>query len=93
MAKLPRRQNKQMNVTLAIVGVFMLFLLFHMLARQPDEAARIEFSEMLTAINLPEDNPERIVAVNFKENEITGNVKMVVVLSPLDQAMPIYVKS
>ncbi len=65
MAKSPRKQNQQMRITLAIAAVFMLFLLFHMLAKQPDEVPKIEYSQMLTDMEIPKGQSNARMAVAF----------------------------
>jgi len=72
MANSPRKQNQQMRMTLLFAGIFMLFLLFHIMAGQPDETQQVKFHEFLAAVDLPESNPDKVVSVTFKENDITG---------------------
>ena len=73
MAKPPVKQSQQMRIVLLFAGVLMLFLLIHMMIRPKDDAESIKFSEFTEMVNLPAEDPNRVVEVTFKENEITGS--------------------
>lgn len=72
MAKSPRKQTQQMRITLLFAGIIMLFLLVHMMVKPQEEASEIKFSDFIAATKLPEDDPNRVVEVTFKDKQITG---------------------
>ena len=72
MAKPPPKQNQSMRVGMFFAGVLLLIILMNMVGPRHDEPDSIKFSEFLTQIDLPETDPNRIVEVTFKENDITG---------------------
>jgi cell division protease FtsH len=72
MAKMANKNNQQMRVTLLISGLLMLFLLVHLLAKQEEPPASLKFSEFLQEVSLPEGDPNRIIEVNVRENDIMG---------------------
>ena len=60
-----------MRFLMLFAGIFGLFLLVHLMVKQPDEPKSIKFSDFLAAVNTPEGD-NRIAEVTFKDNEITG---------------------
>ena len=72
MAKPPPKQNQQMRITMLFAGILGFFLLLHLLVRPQEEPKSVKFADFTAAINLPENDPNRVVEVTFKENEITG---------------------
>ena len=66
----PKKQNQQMKMALLFMGLFMLFIMFNMMAKQQQEQAVLSFSEFMEAVNLPSSDVNRIIEVTFKENEI-----------------------
>lgn len=83
----PKKQNQQMKVTLLFAGLFMLFLMFNMLARHEENAAVLKFSEFMTAVNLPDTDVNKITEVNFREGDIRAVRKdgsVVTVYGPQD---------
>ncbi len=82
-----KKQNQQLKITLLFAGLFMLFLMFNMMARHEDEATVLKFSDFMTAVNLPETDVNRITEVTFKDNEIRAVRKdgsSVIVYGPHD---------
>lgn len=67
-----QKSNQQFKMLLFLIGLFVLFLLFHMLSKSHQEIKEITFSEFLEAISLKDDNPNKIIEVTFQENNITG---------------------
>ncbi len=72
MAKPSQHRNQQMRLMLMFLGIIMLFLLFHTMVKPQAEIQEIKFHEFLEAVDLPAEDPKRIVEVTFKENEISG---------------------
>lgn len=72
MAKPPPKQNQQMRVTMLFAGILGFFLLLHLLVRPQDEPKAVKFSDFMAAVNLPENDTNRVTEVTFKENEIMG---------------------
>ncbi len=72
MAKSSGKQNQQMRLIVSLVGIFMLFLLIHLMVKPQEQPQALKFSEFIAATSLPEDNPDRVKEVTFKSNEIAG---------------------
>ncbi len=72
MAKPPQKQNQQMRVTMLFAGILGLFLLFHLMVKPHEETKAIKFSEMMTLVNLPEGDANKLTEITFKDNDIIG---------------------
>ena len=66
------KQNQQMKVTLLIVGLFMAFIFFNLVASQPREDDRISFSAFLEDVRRPVDDINHIKKVTISEDKVSG---------------------
>lgn len=72
MAKPPQKQNQQMRITMVFVFILMLFLLVHLMVKPETDAKQIKYSDFVTAVQLPENDPNRVAEVTFQDNQIVG---------------------
>ncbi len=61
-----------MRMSLFVLGIIMLFLLMHVLIQPTENVSQIKFSDFLTAVKLPKEDPNKIADVVVKEHEISG---------------------
>ena len=65
-----KKPNQHLKFTLLFAGLFMMFLMFNMMAKQQQEEEVLKYSEFMAALNLPTSDSNRIEEVTFRENEI-----------------------
>jgi cell division protease FtsH len=83
----PKKQGQQIKFTLLFAGLFMLFLLFNMLAKKETEEVVLKYSDFMAAVALPESDVNKVASVVFKENKIEAkrlDGSMIVVHGPHD---------
>lgn len=68
--KAPQKQTQQMRTTMVIGSLLLLFLLFHVVSKPPEEQKALKFSEFIEAVQLPAEDQNRVKEVTFRENEI-----------------------
>lgn len=64
-----KKPNQQMKISVIFLGIFMLLLMFNMMARQEDEEKTLNYTEFMYQVNLPETDAQRIAKVNIKKND------------------------
>jgi cell division protease FtsH len=72
MARPPMKQNQQLRVIVLLAGLFMFFLLVNLMVKPQVEVESLTYSQFLSRVNLPSEDPKRIVKVTFRESEIVG---------------------
>jgi len=72
MARPPMKQNQQLRVIVLLAGLFMFFLLVNLMVKPQPEVENLTYSQFLSRVNLPSEDPKRIVKVTFRESEILG---------------------
>ncbi|MGE0171229.1 MAG: ATP-dependent zinc metalloprotease FtsH [Oligoflexales bacterium] len=83
----PKKQGQQIKFTLLFAGLFMLFLMFNMLAKKEQEEVVLKFSEFMQAVSLPDTDVTKIASVTFKDAHIEAKRQdgsKVVVYGPHD---------